>query len=162
MFGHAMKMAKARLRTPADVHRGMNVGLCPVENAPELVPICDALEFEQFDGRTGDNETIELIIPYAFPIPIEGQHVLGRRVLWRVRGDLDEGHLDLKRGSPDKPGELRLSPDLVRHQIKEADPERPYILTDGNFLRHDHHAFALERRARWKIIGDFYRHLAIR
>src|SRR5215218_10083323 len=112
MFRHAMKMVEARLRTPTDVHRGMNVALGPVENAPELVPIGDALEFEQFDGRAGDDEAIELLVPYAFPIAIEGQHVLGRGILRRVRGDLDEGHLDLKRGSADKPCELRLGPDL--------------------------------------------------
>src|SRR5215211_6995482 len=108
MFGHAVEMVEARLRTPTDIHRGMNVALGPVEDSPELVPICDALEFEQFHGRAGDDEAIELLAPYTLPIAIEGQHVLGGRVLRRVRGDLHEGHLDLKRSSADEPCELRL------------------------------------------------------
>jgi len=75
-----------------------------------------------------------------------------------VPGDLDQRQLDLQRRRPQKTCELRLRPDLVRHQIEEADAHRPDILPHRIGLAHHHDALGLERGAGRQVVGDLYGH----
>ena len=63
VFGHAVEMMEAGLRAPADVEGRMHVGLRPVEDAAQLVPVGDVLEVEQFDRRAGHDEAVEFLVP---------------------------------------------------------------------------------------------------
>ncbi len=130
----------------------------PVEDAPELVPIRDAFELEKFHGSAGDDEAVELLMPDAFPIAIEVEHMFGRRILGRVRGDLYQRHLHLQRSGADQPRELRLGLDLIGHEIEEADAQGPDILPDRSILGHHHDPLLLEGRTGRKVVGNFDRH----
>ena len=54
----------------------------------------------------------------------------------------------------EQPGELRLGPDLVRHQVEQADAHRANVLTHRVGFAHHHDAFGFERRAGGKVVRE--------
>jgi len=81
-----------------------------------------------------------------------------------VAGDVirnpHQRQLDLKRRRAEQPGELGFRADLVRHEVQQADPQRPDILPDRIGFTHDQDAFGLERTAGGKIVRNCNRHFA--
>ncbi len=50
MFGDAVKVMHGSLRGPTDVQAAMDVGLGPIEDAAELIPVSDLFKGQMFDG----------------------------------------------------------------------------------------------------------------
>ncbi len=158
VFRHAVEMMDRGLCAPADVEAAMHVGLRPVEDAAQLVPVGHLLEGKRLHRRAGDDEAVEALGTNVLPLAVEGNDVLARRIAGDVIRDLDERQLHLERRGAEQPRELRLGPDLVRHEVQQADPHRPDVLAHGVGLAHDHHAFRIERGAGRQIVRYLYRH----
>ena len=158
VLGNVVEMMEGRLRSPADIERRLDIGLSPVINFLQLVPIGHVFELKQLDGRTRDDQTVEFFLSHLFPVPIESDHVIVGRVFRGVLGDLDQAQLHLQRRCADETGKLRFGPDLVRHQVEKPDAERPNILAVGGIFRHQHDTLFLKGEARGQIIWNFYGH----
>ena len=75
-----------------------------------------------------------------------------------VIGHLDQRQLDLQRRGAEQPRELGLGPDLVRHQVEQADPQGPDVLAHRVGFAHHHDAFGFESRAGGKVVRNLDRH----
>ena len=138
----------------------MDVGFRPVENALEFVPVGHVLERQQLHRRAGNDEAVELAILHLVPGLVEGDEVFLGGVLGLVVANADQGQFDLQRRGADQPGELRLRPDLVGHQVEQADLEGADVLAQGGLLVHDGHALLDQNFTGGELIGDLDRHVA--
>ena len=122
------------------------MGLRPVEDAGQFVPIGDVLELQVFDGRAGDDEPVEFLARGrdVGEGTVEGLHVLGGGVLRLVAGHPDQRQLDLKRRGSDQSGELGFGLDLLGHQVQQTDAQRADILKVGRTPAHDHDALVAQ------------------
>jgi len=68
---HAVKVMHRRLGTPTDVEAAVHVGLRPVEDPAQLIPVGDLLERQRLHRRAGDDETVEALVPDVLPVTIE-------------------------------------------------------------------------------------------
>ena len=84
-----------------------------------------------------------------------------RRVAGDMIGHLDQRQLDLQRRRAEQPGELGLGPDLVRHQVEQADAHGANVLAHRVGLAHQHDAFGFESRAGRKLVRNLDRHRLI-
>ena len=121
IFGNAVEMVQGCLCAPADVHGGLDVGLRPIKNLLQLVPIGHFFERHQLHGGTGDHKPVEFLMRHIRKVAVEGEHVFGRCVFRRVRRHLDERHLDLQRIGTEKAGELCFGADFIRHQVEQTN-----------------------------------------
>lgn len=154
VFGDAVEVVEGGLGGPADVVGAVDVGLGPVEDAAEFVPVGDLFEGQEFDGGAGDDEAVEAVVADLLPGEVEGEQVLHGGVAGDVVGDAHEGEFDLEGGSSDEAGELGLGSDLIGHEVEEADAEGADILADGIGFAHDHDAFGFEDAAGGEVIRD--------
>src|SRR5258706_7710116 len=158
LLGHAMKMENRRLRRPADGEAPMDMGLRPIEDAAQLVPIGYVLEGQALDGRRGDDETLEALGTDFLPGTVKGSHMVRRRIARDVTGDPNERQFDLKRRRTHEPCDLRLGGDLVGHQVQQRDAQRPDVLARCITFPHDHQALRFERAASGQFVGNLDRH----
>ena len=160
VLGDAVEVVQHRHAAPADAHGRVHVGLGPVEDLAQLVPVADRLEVEVLDRRAGDDEPVEAALARLAERLVEGLEVRGRGVLRLVLGHADQRQLDLQRRRADDAGELGLGLHLLRHQVEEPDLQRADVLAQRRLLRHDHHALAPEHVVGGQGRGDLDRHAA--
>ncbi len=158
MFRHAPEMVQHRHPAPAHADRVMDVGLRPVEDLRELVPVGDILVGQVLDRRAGDDQPVELALARHLERQVERLHMLGRGVPRLVPRHPDQRELDLQGRRADQPGELRLRRHLLRHQVEQRDLQRPDVLPARRLLAHHHHALAPEDLDGRQGFGDLDRH----
>ena len=113
----AVAIVDARLGSPADMQSGMDVRLRPVHDARELIPVIDVVEIEQLDGRTRDDEAVEMLVFHVVEGDVERFQVLFGDVLRDVALRAEELHLDLQRRVRELSQDLRLSGDFGGHEV---------------------------------------------
>ncbi|MCY1299516.1 hypothetical protein D9M70_490450 [compost metagenome] len=94
---HVVEMVDRRHRPPADIERRMHVGLRPIEDALQFVPIGDVLVFERLDRRAGDDEAVKLAALHLVPGLVERKQVIFRGVLRPVGADAHQRQFHLQR-----------------------------------------------------------------
>lgn len=77
-------MEQTRLRAPADMQRGVNIGGGPIHDLHELVPIVDVREIELLDRGAGDDQPVEALVAHLVERAVERLEMLGRDVLGLV------------------------------------------------------------------------------
>ena len=129
-FIYAVQIEHRRLRRPADVHRRIDVLLCPLEYTDYFAPILDVGKFEMFDRRAGYYETIEAHILFESLVErhIESLHVLLIRVLGGIRRRPQQNYFHLQRSISYEAQKLRLGRRLVRHEIQNGYFQRTDLL----------------------------------
>ena len=149
-----MEVPRHRHAAPADAKGGMHVGLGPVHDLPQLVPIGDLFERQMFDGCAGDDQTVEFLVLHVLKGPVEFLHMGGGRMTRLVFGHADQGQIDLQRRRADQPGKLSFGRDLHRHQVQQANPQRTDVLMRGRIFRQNHHAFVVEHVIGGQVAGQ--------
>src|SRR6056297_1094130 len=91
MFVHAVEMVDHRHPAPADAEGGMHMGLGPLKNAGQLVPIVDGVEVEMLERRTGDDQPVIFFARGGDLLEgaIKALHMLGGGVLGLVFGHME-------------------------------------------------------------------------
>jgi len=81
-FGHPMEMINHRHAAPTHAKGGMNVGLRPIHDAFQLIPIGDVFEWKVFDRGACDDQTVKLFARrFNFGEgAIKAFHMIGGRV----------------------------------------------------------------------------------
>ena len=158
VLGHAVEVVQHGLPAPADREGRLDVGLGPVEDLGQLLPVGDVLEVEQLDRRAGDDQPVELARARLGEGLVEGGHVLVRGIARAVLGHADEREFDLERRRADDPGDLGFGLDLLRHQVYQPDLERADVLAQRRLLGHHHHALARQHVMGGQVLGDLDGH----
>ena len=139
------------------------MGLRPIKDLAQLIPIGDLIEGQMLDRCAGDDQPVELLTRRCDLAEgaIELLHMRGGCVLRLVIAHPDEMQVDLQRCRPDQPGKLRLRLDFLWHQVQQPDAQRPDILQGCAIIAHHHHALAREHVIGGKRFGQFDRHLRV-
>ena len=117
------------------------MGLGPVHDLTQLVPIGDLLERQMLDRGAGDDQPVEFLIPHLLEGAVEGFHMGGGGVACLVFRHADQMQVDLQWRGPDQPRKLGFGLDFLRHQVEQRNLQRPDILPRRPFGRHHHDAF---------------------
>ena len=136
----------------------MDIGLAPVKDPAQLVPIGDLLERQGFHRRASDDQSVKPKRANIFPVDIEGEEMVRRCIAGNVIAHLDQGQFDLKRACTEQASKLGFCPDFVGHQIEQTDPQRAHILADCIGFAHHHHAFLFKRGNGGQIVRNPDRH----
>ena len=158
MLGHAVEMMQHRHPAPAHAKGRMHVGLGPVHDRAQLVPIADLFVVQMLDRGAGDDQPVEFLVRHVRKRAVKALHMLGGRVLGLVIGHADQRQFDLQRRGPDQAGKLRLCLDLFRHQVQQRDFQRANVLMGGQFVIHYHHALFGEDGIGGQGARQFQRH----
>ncbi len=153
-----MEMIGGRHRSPADVHRRMDIGGRPVEDLPHLVPVGDLFILQQLDRCACYDEAVELAILDLFPGLVEGKQMFLGGVLGLVPADAHQRKLRLQRRCADEARHLYLGLDLVRHEVEKPDLERADILTDRHRFSHHPHTLVAKGLKCGQRIGNLDGH----
>ena len=78
LFLNSVVIIKPCLRRPTDMEGGMNMGLTPLHNLAQLMPIIHILKFHMFHRSTGDDHTIEFSVLQLIKGLIKRQQMLFR------------------------------------------------------------------------------------
>ena len=147
------------LRAPADVERRVHVGLRPLHDLAELLPVIDFLERHLLDGSTGDDHTVERAVLHVVEVLVERQHVFGIHVLRLVRLHLQQLQMHLQRGVSQKARQLRLGRDLRGHQVQQQDLQRADVLPFRAGFLHDEDILFIQCFNGRKAVGYADRHI---
>jgi hypothetical protein len=146
VFPDPVEVVDHRHPAPADAEGGMHIGLGPVEDARQLVPIGDVLEIQMLDRRAGDDQPVEFLarLLHLREGAVERLHMCGGGVLRLVARHPDQRQFDLQGRRADQAGELRLGLDLLGHQVQEPDAQGADVLPVRRTPAHDHDALVAQ------------------
>ena len=154
VLGHAVVIVDAGLGAPADVQRGVHVGLRPLHDLAEFRPVVHFFEFQPLHRRPGDDKAVEVLVAHRVEGGVEGLQMLGGRVLRVVARRLQQLHFNLQRRVRQLPQNLGLRGDLGGHEVQQQQPQRTNVLVHGAMLGHDEDVLVLQRRRGRQRIGN--------
>ena len=154
LLAHPIVVVQPRLRPPADVEGGVDVGLGVVHDLAQLVPVVHLLEGDGLHRRASDDHAVETAVPHLVEGLVKGFEVGGGDVGGRVAGRLQQGHVHLQRAVGQQPGDLRLGGDLGGHQVEDGDLQRPDVLGQGPLPVHDEDVLRIQRIVGGQGLGD--------
>ena len=73
----------------------MHIGLGPVKDLRQLIPIGDLMEWQMLDRRACDDQPVEFLVLHLGKSLIELFHMLGGGILGLMLGHPDQGQLNL-------------------------------------------------------------------
>ena len=158
---NAVVVVKPGLSRPADMESGEYGRFRPRHDAAQLVPVVHVLEIEVFDGRAGDDQTVETLVLHVVERAVEGLHVFLGRVLRLVRAGAQKRQFDLEGRVRQKTDYLRLSRNFRGHKVQNGETQRTDVLSDGAPLVHDEYVFFLERVPCGQLLGYLDRQLGL-
>ena len=144
IFRYSEMMVQARLRTPADMHGGINVGQAPVHHGGKLLPIVNLFKRHILNRRTGDNHAVEALIPELVEGFVKSLQVSRGDMAADVAGHLHQSDINLQRRVAEQTQKLILRFNLGGHQVDNHDFERTNVLCDSALVRHDKDIFAFQ------------------
>ena len=119
MLWHLVEMIEKRLRPPADAKPPETMRPRPVHDLGQLVPIGNLLERQPFDGRTGHNQRIEILVTHILKPAIEATKVARLCMARRIACRRHQDQLDLKRRVAEQAGKLDFRVLLLWHQVEK-------------------------------------------
>ena len=158
VFGDTVVVIESGLSSPADVQGGVDVGLGPLHDLAQLVPIVHVGEVQVLHGGAGDDHTVVFSVTDLIEGGIEGGQVVGIGVLRDVAGGVQQLHLHLEGGVGQLAQQLGLCDDLGGHQVQDQKVQRAHVLVHGPVFRHDEDVFSLQRGPGRQGVWHFNRH----
>ncbi len=150
----------ARLGRPADVKRGLDMGLGPLHDLAELRPVVDLIVGELLHRRPGDDQAIEVPVFDLIEAVVKLVQMVVGGVHCLVGGDAQKRNVQLERGIAQHSEELKLRILLLWHQVQDTDLKRTDVLMGCPVLVHEEQVLVLENLPHGEIILDFDWHFA--
>ena len=155
---HAVVEVQACQGTPADVQRGVDVGVAPLHDLDKLVPVVDVLEVHLLHGGTGNDERVVAAVAKRLEGVVELDEVVVGGVLALVARHAHEVHVHLQRRLGNEAQDLRLRLDLLGHEVEQHDPQRAHMLLGSDVLLKREDALVVKNLLGRKSGGDVDRH----
>ena len=149
------------LGRPADVEGAVHVGLAPLHDPAELIPVFHLLKVQLLHRRAGDDHAVEIAVLYVLKIRVELEHVFLRGVFAHIGAGLHELQLHLQGRVAQQTGELGLRRNLGGHEIQQQNLQRADILRHGPVFGHDKDVFVFQYIGCGEQIRYFDRHIAL-
>ena len=116
-FVDAVQMIDHRHTAPTHAEGGMDVGLCPIHDLAQLVPIGHLFKRQMFDGGTRNDQPVEFFATFCNLIKgaVKACHMLGSGGFGLVIAHPDKRQFDLQRCRPNQAGKLDFRLNFARH-----------------------------------------------
>ena len=147
-------VVEASLRRPTNVECTGDIGLHPLEDFGNFLPIRHFLVVELLNGRASDDHSVELLFLEDVEVLVEHHHVLDGRIFRRVTLEFHEIHLQLQRRIGKQPHQVGFRGDFKRHEVENYDAQRTDILRMGPGIVHHEDILLLEQFDSWKLVGN--------
>ena len=158
LFLDAVVIVQSRLSTPADMEGGMDVGLAPLHNLGQLLPVVHLLKGQILHRRAGDDHAVEFPILQLVEGLVEGQQMFLRRILGPMAGYHHQLQMHLQGGVAQNPAQLGLGDDFCRHQVQQHNFQRADMLCFCPGSVHNENILVFQGLRRREIIGYLNRH----
>ena len=158
-LGNPVVVVKPRLRPPADVEGGVDVGFGPLHDLAQFRPVVHLLKRHQFYRRAGDDQAVESPVPHLGERLVKGQHVGEGCVFGDMAPGRDQFQFNLQRGVAQNPGQLGFCVDFSGHQVQKEDLQRPDVLGEGPGFRHDEDILRREGGGGGQLVRYFDGHV---
>ena len=145
----AIMIVEPGLRAPADVEGREDMGLGPLHDFRKLRPVLHLLERKLLDRRTGDNQTVEVLLLHLIQGHIEFIEMRGVGMLRLVGRHGHKGDLCLNREVRQYTKDIKLRILLQRHQVQDGDSKRSDLLRLRSLLIHHEDVLVLQDVLRW-------------
>ena len=160
-FLQAIVVIKTCLGSPAQINSGGNMGICPVHDLCQFIPVVYLFKFHLFYRCTGNDHSIVFILFQFREGLIEFIQMTHGGIFRLMALYCHKGHIHLKRGIGQRTQKLQLCLLLQRHQVQNQDLDRPDILMGCPGLVHYENIFSLQNFFYWKITLYFNRHFKV-
>ena len=137
ILGHIKMIIQPRKSRPADVQRGKDVGLCPLHDRADLLPVVHIFKCQMLYRSTCDNAAIVILILNFGKSPIKCGKMILRRVLADMTGYMQKFNIHLQRRVAEQPQELTFRFNFFRHQIQHQHSQRANVLMSRTVAVHD-------------------------
>ena len=116
-FIDAMQMIDHRHTAPAYAKCGMHVGLCPIHDLAQLVPIGHLFKRQVFDWGTRNDQPVKFLTTFRNLVKgaVKACHMLGSGGFRLVIAHPDKRQFNLQRCRPNQAGKLDLRLNFARH-----------------------------------------------
>ena len=131
----------------------MNVGLAPLHNLGQLLPVIHLLKGQILHRRAGDDHTVEFPVFQLIEGLIEGQQMLLRGILGPMAGHHHQLQMHLQGGVAQNSAQLGLGDDFCGHQVQQHNFQRADMLGLGPGLLHDENILVFQGLRRREIVG---------
>ena len=160
VFLQSIVVVQRRLGRPADVKGAVHMGLAPVKDGAQLVPVLHLLKVQLFHRRAGDDHAVEVPVLHLVKGFVEGQHVLLGGVARHMALHLEQLQLHLQGCVAQQPCQLGFGDDFGGHQVQKENLQRADFLRQGAALLHHEDILALQHLFRRQVVGNLDGHNA--
>ena len=157
-FLNAVVVVKSRLRAPADVEGGMDVGFAPLHDLAQFRPVVHIFKGHLLHRRAGDHHAVEFPILQFVEGFIEIQQMLLRGIFGAVGGDHHQLQMHLQGRIAEQTAELGLRDDFRWHEIQQHDFQRADVLGLCPGLSHNENVFLLQNARCRQVVGNLNGH----
>jgi hypothetical protein len=130
-------VVKSCVCAPANVQRGVYVGLRPFHDLAKLVPIVYFFKGKILHGCAGDDHAVKLFVFDGGELGIKRVQMLLGSIFGAMGLGGHQANVHLQGGVGKQAKQLGLRHDLGGHQIQNCDPQRADILGGGTAFVHD-------------------------
>ena len=155
---NAVMIIQSHLGAPADMEGGSDVGLRPLHDLAELLPVIHLLIIQEFHRRAGDNHSVIFMHLHIAEGNIELVQMRCGGVLGNMGRKHQERTVHLQRGVGQGPEQLRLRLFLHRHQVEDENLQRTDLLTQSSRLTHNEYILVFQYLLRRQIVLNLNRH----
>ena len=137
IFGYAEVVVQTRLCRPADMQGGEHMGLGPLHNLTDLVPVIHLFIRQMLHRRPGDNHPV---IMFVLDLPeggVEGFQVRQGSILGNMGRHMHQLNIHLQGGITEQPENLGFRLNLLGHNIENQDLQRTDVLLLCPVMGHD-------------------------
>lgn len=154
LLGDAVEVPQRAERSPAQEHRGEHVGLRPVHDTAELVPVVDVLELHLLHRGARDDEPVVVVVLEHIKSVVELHEMVRRDVRRLVGAHAHEIAAHLQRRLRDEAQNLRLGLDLGRHKVQDDDLKGADLLPLGHVLLQREDALLVQELLGGQAVGN--------
>ena len=149
---------EAGLGTPADMERGVDMGLGPLHDFAQLIPVVHLGEVQILHRSAGDDHTVIAPVTDLVKGGIKGGQMVLVGVVGLIAGGAQQLHRHLKRGVGELAQDLGFGYDLRGHQVQNEHIQWTDVLVHGPVFCHDEDILAFQRRTGGKGVWDLDGH----
>ena len=134
------------------------MGLAPLHDFAQFLPVVHVLKRHLLHRRTGDDHAVKFPVFQLLKALVKGQKMLLGHILGLVGRGMHQLQIYLKGSIAQKTAQLSLGDDLGGHQIQQNDLQGTDILGRSPAGFHDKYIFLGQRFRGRQVIGDLNGH----
>ena len=128
VFGDAEVVVQPSLRRPADMQGGEHMGLGPLHDLADLIPVIHLFIGQMLHRRPGYNHPVIMLVLDLPEGGIEGFQMAQGSILGNVGRYMHQFNIHLQGGIAEQPQNLGFGFDFLGHDVENQDLQRTDVL----------------------------------